>query len=263
MMQKEGEGGFLFISHSHHDMDKVRPLRNKLEEAGFEPLCFYLKCLDDSTEELDDLIKREIDARQWFVYARSSNSESSDYVQFEREWRKREESKNKQELEWDLEANVSVDEVSKMLIRDLKIFILSSPQDDVFCYKLSKRLFDKDFNVYYFNGCDSETESIDKPTLDIIRNYGTIIVLLSHNSIKSPAIKDILIYCNHFKLSLIPIIIDDVNINESSELKFLLGEFPVIFNDLKRIKNENDLDMFIEETVNKITYDLDSKFKDL
>ncbi|WP_410318911.1 hypothetical protein [Methanobrevibacter sp.] len=28
-------GGFLFISHSHKDMDQVRQLRNKLEEAGW------------------------------------------------------------------------------------------------------------------------------------------------------------------------------------------------------------------------------------
>ena len=68
-MEKECNGGFLFISHSHKDMDKVRQLRNNLEDEGYEPLCFYLKALDDSEEELDDLIKREIDAREWFIYA--------------------------------------------------------------------------------------------------------------------------------------------------------------------------------------------------
>ena len=52
-MQEEANGGFLFISHSHKDLKKVRQLRNNLEEAGYEPLCFYLKCLDDS-DELED-----------------------------------------------------------------------------------------------------------------------------------------------------------------------------------------------------------------
>ena len=38
-------GGYVFISHSHKDIEKVRILRNVMEENGFEPLCFFLKCL--------------------------------------------------------------------------------------------------------------------------------------------------------------------------------------------------------------------------
>ena len=63
----KGEGGYMFISHSHLDIEKVRKIRNALEEAGFDPLCFYLKCLTDE-DEVEGLIKREIDAREWFVY---------------------------------------------------------------------------------------------------------------------------------------------------------------------------------------------------
>ena len=63
-------GGYIFISHSHNDIEKVRKIRNLLEKDGFEPLCFYLKCLSNANE-IEDLIKREIDAREWFIFVNS------------------------------------------------------------------------------------------------------------------------------------------------------------------------------------------------
>ena len=68
--KKSNKGGYIFLSHSHDDIDKVRKIRNHLEKDGFEPLCFYLKCLEDDSE-IEDLIKREIDAREWFVFINS------------------------------------------------------------------------------------------------------------------------------------------------------------------------------------------------
>ena len=38
----KSKGGYIFLSHSHDDIEKVRKLRNMLEDEGFEPLCFYL-----------------------------------------------------------------------------------------------------------------------------------------------------------------------------------------------------------------------------
>ncbi|MBQ4111381.1 MAG: hypothetical protein IJD38_01150 [Clostridia bacterium] len=61
------QGGWIFISHSHQDIQKVRLIRNRLEEKGLEPLMFYLKCLSDE-QEIEELIKREIDERDWFIY---------------------------------------------------------------------------------------------------------------------------------------------------------------------------------------------------
>ena len=75
------QGGYIFLSHSREDIEKVREIRNSLEEEGFEPLCFYLKCLTDDSE-IEDLIKREIDAREWFVFANSENSRKSRWVTF-------------------------------------------------------------------------------------------------------------------------------------------------------------------------------------
>ena len=41
---------YFFISHSHQDIEKVRIIRNVIEETFFyEPILFFLKCLSDKT----------------------------------------------------------------------------------------------------------------------------------------------------------------------------------------------------------------------
>ena len=77
------EGAWVFLSHSHKDFDKVRELRNELEGQGHHPLLFFLKCLGDDSE-IDDLIRREIEARSWFIFCDSPNSRSSLWVAEER-----------------------------------------------------------------------------------------------------------------------------------------------------------------------------------
>ena len=76
---------YIFISHSHYDVDKVRPIRNYLESIGAEPILFFLKSKTDA-DEIEQLIKDEIDARVWFIYCKSSNAERSTWVKKEREY---------------------------------------------------------------------------------------------------------------------------------------------------------------------------------
>ncbi|MBQ2965381.1 MAG: toll/interleukin-1 receptor domain-containing protein [Clostridia bacterium] len=92
----------IFLSHSSKDIDKVRKIRDILE---YEPLLFHMKCLDDDNETLEDFIKREIDARNIFVYYKSKNSESSIWVQKELAYIK--ESSNKRLYEIDIEKPLS------------------------------------------------------------------------------------------------------------------------------------------------------------
>lgn len=62
---------YFFISHSHIDIEKARIIRNTIEETFFyEPILFFLKCLSDE-HELNDLLRREIYERIWFVYCKS------------------------------------------------------------------------------------------------------------------------------------------------------------------------------------------------
>ncbi len=77
---------YFFISHSHLDIEKVRVIRNTIEETFFyEPILFFLKSLSEETE-IKDLLKREIDERVWFVYCNSENAVKSKYVQYERSY---------------------------------------------------------------------------------------------------------------------------------------------------------------------------------
>lgn len=64
---ENNSNSWIFVSHSHHDLEKVRKIRNYLEMHGANPLLFFLKCLNDDDARLPELINDEILARNWFV----------------------------------------------------------------------------------------------------------------------------------------------------------------------------------------------------
>ena len=76
---------WVFLSHSVKDYKKVRLVRNILEEEGLRPLMFFLLCLENE-EEIDDLIKREINCRTRFILCDSVNAQASKWVQKEVEY---------------------------------------------------------------------------------------------------------------------------------------------------------------------------------
>lgn len=84
-MYKEDNKIYVFLSHSHHDYEKVRKVRDILENEGFRPLMFFLKCLEkeEYKELTETLIKEEIDSRQRFILCNSENANNSDWVKFE------------------------------------------------------------------------------------------------------------------------------------------------------------------------------------
>lgn len=81
-MNTNYEHTWVFLSHSNKDFDKLVDVRNKLEKRGYRPLLFFLKCLEDENE-ISDLIKREIDARERFILCDSRNAQESEWVQKE------------------------------------------------------------------------------------------------------------------------------------------------------------------------------------
>jgi hypothetical protein len=76
---KQTSRAWIFVSHSKQDLAKVRQARDALEKAGAEPILFFLKCLSDH-DEVDGLIKREIDARYFFLLCDSANAKKSKWV---------------------------------------------------------------------------------------------------------------------------------------------------------------------------------------
>lgn len=79
MMQNENKEIWIFLSHSNEDYERVRRVRNILEDMNMRPLMFFLKCLDDN-DEIEDLIKREIKARTRFILCDSENARKSNWV---------------------------------------------------------------------------------------------------------------------------------------------------------------------------------------
>jgi hypothetical protein len=45
-------GAWVFVSHSHRDLENVRPIRNELERRGHHPLLCFLKDLEDNDARL-------------------------------------------------------------------------------------------------------------------------------------------------------------------------------------------------------------------
>ena len=81
-MNTNYEHTWVFLSHSNQDFKILRKVRDRLEELNFRPLLFFLKCLEDD-DEIFDLIKREIEARERFILCKSTNSLNSPWVQKE------------------------------------------------------------------------------------------------------------------------------------------------------------------------------------
>lgn len=74
---------WVFVSHASSDLQRVREVRNYLEEQGASPLLFHLRALE-GPEEFWPLIEREIGARNFFLYCQSVNADNSTWVQRER-----------------------------------------------------------------------------------------------------------------------------------------------------------------------------------
>lgn len=77
---------YIFISHSHKDIDDVRIIRNYLESfEGGEPILFFLLSQTDENK-ISELIKEEINARIWFILCDSKNARDSSWVKSEMEY---------------------------------------------------------------------------------------------------------------------------------------------------------------------------------
>ncbi len=185
-------GGWVFISHSHQDIALVRRIRNHLESLGFEPLMFYLKCLSDKNE-IEELIKREIDEREWFIYADSPNARKSNWVRTEREYIESKSGKKvfTIDLNTDLEAQLSQIE---HITRQMKVFISHSQRDAGIMRELENVLMKKDMQVFHYDteisAEDSFFESISSRIEEHSRDKdGFIVLLITESFANSRAIR--------------------------------------------------------------------------
>lgn len=143
----ETDGAWIFLSHSHKDLDSVMRLRNVLERYGHHPLMFFLKCLDDDSE-LDDLVKREIAARRWFVLCDSPNSQASRWVRREIEIINTLPENQRRTV--DLTIPQTEDQVKALddLLRRATVFISYAHRDEDVATAISQVLRRHDFAVW-------------------------------------------------------------------------------------------------------------------
>jgi hypothetical protein len=244
------QGGYVFISHSHQDIQKVRQIRNAMEEAGFEPLCFYLKCLSDE-DEIEGLIKREIDAREWFVYIDSPNSRASAWVAKERKYI--ESCGDKQIITIDLETNQSMQEVSDKLIRRLRVCIVCAEADRTIGEDLQRRFIEKDMQA--------SIRTVKLPAAEPINETqaGIIVPLLTCDGIQAEHLE--LLFGKECKDSvmIIPVMIGENLIDENTE-DALIDRYKALYC-IPDPENSDQKDRIVRQIEIDKTHDLKKAFE--
>lgn len=185
-------GCWIFLSHSSHDIANVRFIRNEFERYSHNPLAFHLRCLNDETPEgkaeLNGLIKREIDCREWFVFCESPDAANSPYVQMEKEYILEQ---GKQKV-WSIDMGLTHDELRekvKEICSLIKVFISYAYSDRAAFSVLEELLIEKDYDVW-----DSEQdvplERWDWQVSEVIQNTaknGFAVALLTEDYVQSKA----------------------------------------------------------------------------
>jgi hypothetical protein len=151
-----GEGAWIFVSHSNEDMKKVREIRDLLEREGHRPLLFYLRCLENKDARLPSLLRDEIEARRWFVLCDSDNSRTSEYVQEEVRIVKSLPEKIGYYVTIDLARDLK-DEQHKLIVLSKRatVFISYALSDRAIAEQIYRELVRQDYRVFY------DRESID------------------------------------------------------------------------------------------------------
>ena len=209
----------IFLSHSHKDVEKVRKIRDILEIIGCEPLMFFLKCLDDDNDKLEDFIKREIDARNIFLYCKSKNSERSVWVQKELEYIKSLDESRLYEV--DIDNDFSSGTVSLLngimnLIKKNRVFISCLSSDLSIEKKISQYLQQRGLQVFDFLkiplGCyfyDAIKSEIKKAAEE-----GVFIILVSKNFIKGKHILDEIRLAEEYGADILPVVVNGADLKE-------------------------------------------------
>jgi len=201
-----GEGGYVFISHSHQDIEKVRKIRNAMEEQRFEPLCFYLRCLTDD-DEVEGLIKREIDAREVFVYLDSENARNSKWVQKELEYIQTISGKTVRTIDLD---KYSTDDISNRIMDSMRVFMSYSNYDKDIVSKFRDILIERNLKVFsnFDLSCGQNWSSSILNELEQAAKHGCVILFVSKHSIDSKYVEEELYTASELEAMIIPIFID-------------------------------------------------------
>ncbi|MBL8826101.1 MAG: toll/interleukin-1 receptor domain-containing protein [Planctomycetaceae bacterium] len=201
-------GAWIFVSHSHRDLEKVRAIRNELEKRGHNPILFYLKCLETDDARLPDLIRDEIKAREWFILCDSPQAKESRWVQQEIELIQGMEGKVFETV--DLSQNLET-ELHKIirLSRRATVFLSYARSDEVSAERIRQSLLNHDFAVWDESAMaagDDFTVQL-RQGIDEAAARGFVLVLLSPASMTSTWRKYETDYAFSIKANIIPVVV--------------------------------------------------------
>lgn len=260
-MVNEDKEIWIFLSHSNKDFAKVRLIRNYLEERSCRPLMFYLKCLSND-DEIDDLIKREIDCRTRFIICDSENSQASKWVQSEVKYIK------SQQRSYEIIDLSKSDEEIKMqldeLVKSTQIFLSYSSND----YELVNAVYSH--ICKYDIRCFWDAESIlsgdfhkqVSHALSLAKDFGFIVFFASQHSLSSPYCMKEVQEAIGLGANVFILLLDEYAKDQIKEYfpqscdKNQRGGYPVTDSFLTKdisVANSNDkrIEMAIEEIVNR------------
>ncbi len=249
-------GCWIFLSHSSHDIEKVRLVRNEFERLGHNPLAFHLKCLSVDTEErkreLDNLIKREIDARDWFVFCNSPDAENSPYVRDEHAYIVN----SGKEKVWSIDMTQDIDSILKkvkQICENIEVYVSYSHRDKNLVKPLIEELINRDYAVWTpdLNLTVGE-EWVSQITNAITRcaYKGFYLIVITEESLKSDFVKRELLFASSENATILPVVIGSPDISDA--FAYVLSPIQFIYAEPTRESYEKVVDIidsYIKEQI--------------
>jgi hypothetical protein len=172
-----------------------------------------LKCLNEDSE-IENLIKREIDAREWFVFINSENSRRSKWVTLEREYITETNSKKIITIDIDDERNVA--HAIQKITHSLRVFISYSNRDQDLARRIKERLEQKDYLVFF----ESDSLSVGASYLSEITNAlrdasrdGCVLALITPDFVRSRWTQREILYASQEGGNIIPVIVNHTELD--------------------------------------------------
>ena len=175
-----GYRSWIFVAHSHKDFEAVRKVRNALEERGHFPLLFFLRCLTDESE-LDSLLQREIEARDFFLLCNSENAAASRFVAEEVDYIKSLAGKIYETVDLDSNWEAQIEAIHA-LSRRATVYLSYSAGDYAAAADVAAALEQRDFKIEALEAVDEPRAAAERGILEALE-YGFVIVLLSSSAV--------------------------------------------------------------------------------
>lgn len=243
-------GGWVFISHSHQDISLVRQIRNYLEGMGFEPLMFFLKCLSDD-DEIEELIKREIREREWFLFADSPNARVSKWVQTERAYI--ETLTGKRVFTIDLKADLEqqLREIRR-IGRQMRVFLSYAYPDTRLAEKLRDKFIQRDMLVHWDRDLTAGVDWAQSARAEVENacREGFVVLLITEAFAKSACVRQEIQSAIAAKGKIVPVFVGKATL--PPDLLQELGD--VQGCTVAEDPSEEALDQIVEQVLRRVEY---------